>query len=245
MAESAVGSALAMRPSAERRGAWPGLLGLLLLWELAGQLRWVGDGALPAPTQVLAQFWLDRADYPAHLWGTVRTAFAGFVLGNLAALALGLLFVWWRPAQRLMAGVNVTLFAMPAIALVPILVIALEGDTPRVVLAALSVYYPTMVATVLGLTQVDERLCDLVRVYGGSRWTTLVRVRLRSGLPTLLAGLRVAAPAAVLGVGRIRQWWQRRTGHLPDWLAWSGRSCPLMGHWPGGHPDQRCGVFRG
>ena len=199
MAETPMRSALAMRPSAERRGAWPGLLGLLLLWELAGQLRWVGDGALPAPTQVLAQFWLDRADYPAHLWGTVRTAFAGFVLGNLAALALGLLFVWWRPAQRLMAGVNVTLFAMPAIALVPILVIALDGDTPRVVLAALSVYYPTMVATVLGLSQVDERLCDLVRVYGGSRWTTLVRVRLRSGLPTLLAGLRVAAPAAVLG----------------------------------------------
>ena len=50
---------------------------------------------------------------------------------------------------------------------------------------------------------------------------------------------------AGLVVGRIRQWWQRRTGHLPDWFAWSGRSCPLMGHWPGGHPDQRCGVFRG
>ena len=136
-----------MRLSADRHGAWPAWLGLLLLWELAGQLRWVGDGALPAPSQVLGQLWQDRADYPAHLWGTVRTALAGFVLGNLVALALGVLFVWWRPAQRLMAGVNITLFAMPAIALVPILVIALEGDTPRVVLAALSVYYPTMVAT--------------------------------------------------------------------------------------------------
>jgi sulfonate transport system permease protein len=188
-----------MRLSADRHGAWPAWLGLLLLWELAGHLRWVGDGALPAPSQVLGQLWQDRADYPAHLWGTVRTALAGFVLGNLVALALGVLFVCWRPAQRLMAGVNITLFAMPAIALVPILVIALEGDTPRVVLAALSVYYPTMVATVLGLSHVDERLCDLVQVYGGSRWTVLISVRWRSGLPTLLAGLRVAAPAAVLG----------------------------------------------
>lgn len=188
-----------MKPTAHHRSTVFGLLAILLLWEVAGQLKWVGDGALPAPSQVVRQFWTDRADYPAHIWGTLRTAFAGFVIGNLVAIAAGLLFVWWRPAQRLMAGVNVTLFAMPAIALVPILVIALPGDTPRVVLAALSVYYPTMVATVLGLTQVDPRLADLVRVYGGNPWATVRYVRLRSGLPTLLAGLRVAAPAAVLG----------------------------------------------
>ncbi len=178
--------------------AWA-LLGVLLLCELAGQLKWVGDGALPAPSAVLQQAWLDRADYPAHVWGTLRTAFAGFVIGNVVAIAFGVLFVWWRPAGRVMAGVNITVFAMPAIALVPILVIALDGDTPRVVLAALSVYYPTMVATVLGLSQVDARLCDLVRVYGGGDWAIVRRVRLRSSLPTLLAGLRVAAPAAVLG----------------------------------------------
>jgi ABC-type nitrate/sulfonate/bicarbonate transport system permease component len=188
-----------MRPDRERLALCVSLLAGLLLWELAGQLKWVGQGALPAPSEVLHQAWTDRADYPPHLWGTMRTAFLGFVVGNVVAVALGLLFVAWRPAGRLMAGVNITLFAMPAIALVPILVIALEGDTPRVVLAALSVYYPTMVATVLGLSQVDSRLSDLVRVYGGGPWAILWRVRLRSGLPTLLAGLRVAAPAAVLG----------------------------------------------
>ena len=188
-----------MPADTDRRARWLGLLALLVAWELAGQMKWVGQGALPAPSEVLWQGWEDRADYPPHVWGTVRTAFAGFVIGNLVAIAFGLLFVWWRPAGRLMAGVNITLFAMPAIALVPILVIALPGDTPRVVLAALSVYYPTMVATVLGLSQVDARLCDLVRVYGGGDWAIVRRVRLRSGLPTLLAGLRVAAPAAVLG----------------------------------------------
>lgn len=188
-----------MTTQAGRRRTALGLGAMLLLWEVAGQLQWVGDGALPAPSAVLRQFWADRADYPAHIWGTLRTALAGFVIGNLVAVLAGLFFVWWRPAQRLMAGVNVTLFAMPAIALVPILVIALPGDSPRVVLAALSVYYPTMVATVLGLTQVDPRLPDLVRVYGGDALAVVRYVRLRSGLPTLLAGLRVAAPAAVLG----------------------------------------------
>lgn len=172
---------------------------VLLAWEIVGRLKLVGQGALPAPSEILQQAWLDRADYPAHIWGTVRTSIAGFAIGNIIAIALGFLFASFPRIGRLMSGVNITIFAMPSIALVPILVIALQGDTPRVALSALSVYYPTMVATVLGLSHVDPRLCDLVRVYGGSRWKVLSTVRIRAGLPTLLSGLRVAAPAAVLG----------------------------------------------
>jgi sulfonate transport system permease protein len=183
---------------ASRERLWT-LIAVLGIWELLGQFRLVARGALPAPSAILVQFWADRADYPPHILATLGTAFLGFVIGNLIAISLGLLFVFWRPAERLMAGVNVTIFAMPSIALTPILIIALEGNTPRIVLAALSVYYPTMVATVLGLTQVDSRLTDVVRAYGGRTWATLRWVRLRSSLPTLLSGLRVAAPAAVLG----------------------------------------------
>lgn len=188
-----------MSQTAKRHSSWWGLLVLLALWEVAGRAGWVGDGALPAPSAVLQQWWADRGDYGPHVLGTLRTSVAGFVIGNLVAIACGLAFVRWRLAERCMAGVNVAIFAMPTIALVPILVIALSGDAPRVVLAALSVYYPTMVATVLGMTQVDPRLADLVRVYGGGEAAVMRFVRWRSGLPTLMAGLRVAAPAAVLG----------------------------------------------
>lgn len=188
------------RPAPAQRHAT--LLGLLLLglaWEVAGRLGWVGDGALPAPSQIARQAWADRGDYPAHIAGTLRTAAAGFAIGCAVAIALGLAYVRWPRLQRAMAGVDVTVFAMPAIALVPILIIALPGDAPRVVLAALSVYYPVMVAVVLGLRQTDARLIDLVRVYGGGEAAAMRWVRLRGGLPTLLSGLRVAAPAAVLG----------------------------------------------
>jgi ABC-type nitrate/sulfonate/bicarbonate transport system permease component len=185
--------------AAQRKATVLGLVLLCLAWEVAGRLGWVGDGALPAPSQIARQAWADRADYPAHIAGTLRTAAAGFAAGCTVAIALGLAYVRWPRLQRAMAGVDVTVFAMPAIALVPILIIALPGDAPRVVLAALSVYYPVMVAVVLGLRQTDARLIDLVRVYGGGEAAALRWVRLRGGLPTLMSGLRVAAPAAVLG----------------------------------------------
>lgn len=183
----------------QRLGIVFGWIVLLLLWEMAGLFNWVADGALPSPSGVLRQLVSDWSDYPPHIWATVRTSLIGFVVGNLIAVLVGLSIASWRPLGRLLSGVNVTLFAMPPIALTPILVIAFDGDTPRIVLAALATYYPTMVATVLGLTRIDSRLLDVVRVYGGGRLATLRWVRLRHALPTLLAGLRVAAPNAVLG----------------------------------------------
>ncbi|GHB25795.1 hypothetical protein GCM10009038_26130 [Salinicola rhizosphaerae] len=176
-----------------------GWLALLALWEIAGRQQWVAGGALPSPSGILGQLVVDWHDYPEHIRATVRTSLLGFLLGNLVAVLVGFLMASWRPAGRLLSGVNVTLFAMPPIALTPILIIAFDGDAPRIALAALSTYYPTMVATVLGLTRVDARLLDLVRLYGGGRWATLRWIRLRHALPTLLAGLRVAAPNAVLG----------------------------------------------
>ena len=183
----------------DRRGTLIGLVLLTLVWEAAGRGGWVASGALPAPSQIALRAWLDRADYPAHILGTLRTACAGFVAGSLLAFVLGVAYARWPRLQRTMSGVDVTIFAMPAIAIVPILIIALPGDTPRIVLAALSVYYPAMVAVVLGLRQADPRLLDLIQVHGGGPVAALRFVRLRGGLPTLLSGLRVAAPAAVLG----------------------------------------------
>ncbi len=71
--------------------------------------------------------------------------------------------------------------------------------SPRVILAALGCYFATMTATVLGLSQADSRSLDVVRAYGGGRFAEMHFVQLRSALPSILGGLRVAAPAAVLG----------------------------------------------
>ena len=178
---------------------WLGWLALLALWELAGRLDLVAGGALPAPSEIAARFWLDRADYPAHVAATVQAAALGFLAGSVLAVAAALLFVRWPLTERIARGVNVALFALPPIAIAPVLVIALSGMAPRVTLAAMSVYFPVMTASVLGLSQIDPRLPDVIRAWGGGPGAVMRLVRLRSSLPTLLAGLRVAAPAAVLG----------------------------------------------
>jgi ABC-type nitrate/sulfonate/bicarbonate transport system permease component len=74
-----------------------------------------------------------------------------------------------------------------------------NGDTPVVAMSALSVFFTTLVGALLGLRSADAAALDLVRAYGGGHWQQLRRVRLVAALPTTLAALRVAAPAALLG----------------------------------------------
>jgi ABC-type nitrate/sulfonate/bicarbonate transport system permease component len=172
---------------------------VLLIWEICGDFKWVADGALPSPSAIILQWWEDRAIYPPHIAATVEPAFIGFVLGDLIAILAAIAFVLVPAAERLMRGFNIAVFAIPPIAIGPVLVITLPGVWPQITLAAISVYFPTMVMTLLGLRDVDPRPMAVIRSYGGGDLALLRWLRLRSCLPGMLGGLRVAAPAAILG----------------------------------------------
>jgi ABC-type nitrate/sulfonate/bicarbonate transport system permease component len=175
------------------------ILILLAVWEFLGRFHLIAQGALPAPSAILTQWWQDRAVYPPHVWATLEPALIGFVIGDAIAAAAALAFVLLPTFEGLMRGFNIALFGIPPIALSPVLVITLPGHWPQIVLAAVGVYFPTMVMTLLGLRDIDPRPIDVIRSYGGGEVAVLRWLRLRSCLPGFLSGLRVAAPAAILG----------------------------------------------
>ncbi|MGL4280046.1 MAG: ABC transporter permease [Albidovulum sp.] len=190
---------MATRPGFLYSATFRNLAILVLLWEVVGQLKLVAGGALPSLSAILLQLWADRADYPGHIWATVSASGLGFLIGNALAIVAGVLFVLFPTLLRLTRGVNIAIFALPPIAISPILVLTLSGMAPRVTLAALGVYFVTMTATVVGLSQYDTRSADVVRAYGGKNWQVMKLVRLRGAIPDILSGLRIAAPNAVLG----------------------------------------------
>lgn len=192
-------SETASEASGGRHMALRNTLILLVIWEIVGRLDLIAGGALPGFTEILARLWVDRGDYPKHIAATLYGAGAGFVIGNAVAITAGVLFVLWPLSMKLARGVNIAIFALPPIAIAPILTLTLSGMAPRIVLAALGCYFVTMTATVIGLTQHDSRTADVIRAYGGGRREIMRYVQLRGAMPVILSGLRVAAPNAVLG----------------------------------------------
>jgi sulfonate transport system permease protein len=176
-----------------------GIAGTILLWELLARTVFASSHILPTPFDVARQMWADRSFYVPHVKTTVREAAIGYFWGNLIAIALAVLFVQVPLVEHGLLRVAIAVYCLPLLAVGPILQIVFSGDSPKAALAALSVFFTTLIATVLGLRSADRASLDIIHVYGGGSWTALQKVRVKASLPSVFAGLRIAAPAAVLG----------------------------------------------
>ncbi len=181
---------------------WRGLAWLVAtfaVWELLGRLQWIAGRAFPPPSAILAD-WIGHYDvYLLHIGATLQSASLGFLFGVIISVLAAIAFVQFPLLERLTRGISISLFAVPAITIGPLLVLAFSGSVPQVILAAICVYFPTMISALLGLRDIDPRPVDVVRTYGGGSWAVLRFVRLRAAVPGILLGLKVAAPAAMLG----------------------------------------------
>ena len=183
-------------------GIGPAVLGgavLILGWVLlAGALQ--GAHLVAGPWQVAGWIGANPGLVGRALATTLHSAALGFLAGNLVAVALAGVALIWPRLLDLVSGLALVVFCLPLIATGPILRVLMgPGEGPQIVLAALAVYYTTLIPLLTGLRATPAVWLDLVHSYGRGRWSELVHVRARAGLPYLFAGLQIAAPAAFLG----------------------------------------------
>jgi ABC-type nitrate/sulfonate/bicarbonate transport system permease component len=188
----------------ERTRRWlPGAVGVLVLlvvWQVVGLTIFSETKTVPAPTAIWSEARADGWDfYWANISTTLEEAARGWVWGNALAILTAIVFVQIPFVERALMQVAVASYCVPIIVLASILNLQFEGSTPKVILAAVSVFFTTLVGMLVGLKSADRTSLDLVRAYGGGSWAQLWKVRLRASLPSLFAGLRIAAPAAMLG----------------------------------------------
>ena len=177
-----------------------GLVVLLVVWEILGRTVFADSRAVPPPTAILKQIGDDGFGfYGPNIETTLREAGKGWLWGNVIAIVLAIAFVQIPLVERALLQLALASYCLPVIAIGPVLAVLFSDDTPKVILAALSVIFTTLVAALVGLRSADRTSHELIRAYGGGSWTQLWKVRLRASLPSLFAGLRIAAPAAMLG----------------------------------------------
>jgi NitT/TauT family transport system permease protein len=188
------------------RAAWlaPLALGIVLLalWEGLTHLVRVSALILPSPEAVVQALHggiVSGVLLPAT-GTTLGESLAGFALGAAVGLPAGYAVArsrWFAWAlQPYLAASQ----ALPAVALAPLLVVWLGyGLLPIAVLGALIVFFPTTIATTLGLRALDRDVLDAARVDGADRWTLLCYIELPLALPAILAGLRTSLTLSITG----------------------------------------------
>jgi sulfonate transport system permease protein len=160
---------------------------------------WVAPRVTPTIPDVALQIWDDRDYYWPHLRTTLSEAAWGYLWGNVAAIIAATAIVLVEGAAPLLERLAVAVYCLPMLAIGPILQIVTSGATTKIVLSAMAVFFTTMVCCVLGLRSADPASLDVVHTAGGGWVRKFTAVRVPAALPSLFAGLRIAAPAALLG----------------------------------------------
>lgn len=197
---------------------------LLLLWEGLVQLDLLDYRFFPPPSTVLVI--LGRMIGNGELWGHLSISLwrvlAGFIVGALPAVILGLLMGWFRGVYAFFDPLIAAIYPVPKIALLPLFLIWFGlGETTKIVTVAVAVFFVVLITTVNGVRLVEPVLIEAAQSYGARGWRLFSKVILPATLPAIFTGLRLGLGVALLViVGAEFVASNKGIGYL-IWISWS------------------------
>ena len=173
---------------------------LVAVWDLAIRVLQIPPYMIPTPASVGQALVKERARLADNALPTILESLGGFALGNVVAIAAAVAFVYNKTLERALYPVAVAVRTLPIVAIAPILVLMLgNGYAPKVAIAALITFFPTLVNMVEGLESADPQALELMHVLSASPAEIFRYVRWPSSLPYLFSAMRIASTSSVLG----------------------------------------------
>ncbi|SEA21602.1 ABC-type nitrate/sulfonate/bicarbonate transport system, permease component [Haloplanus vescus] len=169
------------------------------------------DAFLPAPPEVASRLLAAPGLFASATLGSLSKLAAGWALGAAVGGAVGALVAFFprtRPvAGPFLVGTRVT----PTIVAAPLLLVWFGiSVSAATVLIALATFFPIAVATASGLTTLPETHRSLLDSVAAPR-RARIAVRLRYGVPTVLAGVKLSLVSGLSGVV-IAEWFVANGG---------------------------------
>ena len=180
------------------------LVVLLAAWEFGVRLLGIKGFILPAPSAIgtaLTENWADGYQIFPAARVTIYEAMGGLALGT--ALGLGVAFTVSRfPVSRdAILPVAVAVNAIPIIAFAPLANnwFGIQSPMSKIAVAASLVFFPIMINTLRGLTQVEPSAIELMRSYAAGDGSVVRHLRIPNALPYFFTGLKIATTLALIG----------------------------------------------
>jgi NitT/TauT family transport system permease protein len=173
---------------------------LLGAWQLAVSAFEMREYILPSPLVVLRALGGNEIPWAGHLWITTLEIVGAFALAGVVGVALGIAIAWSPVLAKALVPFLVFVNTLPKVAVAPLFLLWLGyGVVPNMLIGALIGFFPVVINTAVGLTQVDEEMLDLGRVFNAPKWRVFAKIRIPNAYPYILSALKVTATAAVVG----------------------------------------------
>lgn len=197
---------------------------VLLLWQVAASQAWIDTRFFPAPTQILeeARGMVESGMLASDLWATLRALLIGYAAGLVVGTAVGTLLATSETVRAALEPTLSAISTVPKLAILPLLLLIFGlGETPKIILISLGVFFIIWVSVFEGITDLPPTYSEAASIFaisGLARWR---HITLPGILPNLFTGMRIALTMSVLvAVGTEFVNGDRGVGYR-IWHSWS------------------------
>lgn len=203
--KQAVSTDISLAERLAKYNGWLVCISLLLalgIWSAVVNWSNLPAFVLPSPEAVWQKLLRTLANGTLihHTLVTLSEVLLGLLAGSGLATITGYFLARSTSLEKILSPFLVASQAVPTVAIAPLLIIWFgSGISSKVLICALTVFFPILVNTVIGFRTVPANLKDLMRSLHPNRWQMLKYLEIPSALPVLFGGLRIGATLSVIG----------------------------------------------
>ena len=176
-------------------------LGLLLAWQMVVKGFGVPAVLLPAPTDIWAKIITSLPTLGVDFVQTViRAVIPGWLIGSISGFLVAIACDRVPFLRRGLLPLGNLVAALPIVGVAPILVMWFGFDwQSKAAMVVVMTFFPMLINAVAGLQASGHLERDLMRSYGASWWTTLLKLRLPAAMPFVFNALKIKSTLAMIG----------------------------------------------
>jgi NitT/TauT family transport system permease protein len=180
------------------------IFALLVIWEICVRVFKVKEYILPSPIVALKHLFQAQPDanynWILHIRITLTEIALSFAVTSVLGIAIAIGIAWSSTVKKMVMPAFVFLNSLPVVALAPLLVLWFGyGLKTNILIAFLVSFFPIVINTTVGLSEIDEDLLDLVKYLHGTKLQIFLKLRIPNSLPYIFTGLKISSTMCVVG----------------------------------------------
>jgi NitT/TauT family transport system permease protein len=201
------------------------MIGLLIFgaWELASRGGMISPLFFPAPSTVTETIirLSGTGELTANLLATIGRLLAGFLLGGIVGLSVGILMGWSAGLRQIVDPIIAVLHPVPKISVFPLVMVVFGiGVVSKLFVIAVAAFFPIVINTTAGVRQISTIHFEVAQNFGASPWHVLRHVILPGSSPMILAGMRLALNVSLSITTAIELLMANNGLGAMIWLSW-------------------------
>lgn len=196
---------------------------LVILWQISVSLGWLHSVFLPSPLAILKSAFtmIQKGELQSNLSITLLRMFAGFSIGAVVGILVGLAMGWSRTIRLLLNPLITVIYPIPKIAVLPLIMLMIGlGEQTIILVIALSAFFPVLINCIAGVININPTYFDVAKNYGAGKYQIFTRVIIPGSLPLTFAGIRTAVGMALTTVVVVELTMASKGLGAMLWLAW-------------------------